>query len=66
MKRCDKNAYRFSRANGFRICEECHKTFRADIIDVFVKHEKMVGRCDMPIETREEFWNRVRYRPVDW
>jgi hypothetical protein len=54
MKRCDKPATTYSQLNGFTVCDD-HYVPNPDV-PVATWHEE--SPCDMPIETREEFWRR--------
>ena len=59
MKRCDANSWYFSSVNGFRVCFKHLAKLDAASKSVIHGGGEMVGRCDMPIETREEFFERM-------
>ena len=67
MNRCDKPAVWLAEKSGFRACHECFNTMTNNLT-VWLHYSeygpigkngpKPFGRCDKPIETKDEFFSR--------
>lgn len=60
MERCNRPAWRSHTVSGFRVCVDHARVNDPD----YDLHPNTIGPCDVPIETREEFFARMRERKV--